>query len=149
MGRLTTRLNAHTRIGVDTAIFIYHLEQHPRYGMLTQELLSGVESGRWTAVASTVMLMEVTVRPWQLERPDAARAYEDTLTRFPNLLVADVTRQVARRTAQLRAQYQLRPADALHVATALAYNATAFVTNDRDLARLDMLEVVLLSDLVE
>ncbi|MFP4346351.1 MAG: type II toxin-antitoxin system VapC family toxin [Anaerolineales bacterium] len=135
-------------MGLDTSIFIYHLERHPRYFPLTQELLSGVEAGKWTAVASTMALMELTVRPWQLERPDVARAYEDALTQFPHLTLADVTRDVARRAAQLRAQHNLRPADALHIATALAHDATLFVTNDRDFARLDIPHIVLLSDFV-
>lgn len=148
MGRMTDLLGGHARIGIDTSIFIYHLEQHPRYLPLTQELLSGVESGRWAAVASTVALMELTVRPWQLERPAVARAYEDALIHFPNLTLADVTRRVARRAARLRAQSDLRPADALHIATALAHDATAFVTNDRDFARVDDLDVILLSECV-
>ena len=146
MGKLTEQLDDHTVIGLDTSIFIYHLEQHPRYFALTQELLSGVEAGRWRAVASTVALMELTVRPWQLERPDVARAYEDALAHFPHLALIDVTRDVARQAAQLRAGHILRPADALHVATALVQEATAFVTNDRDFAPLDALDVVLLSD---
>lgn len=148
MGRLTALLRDHKRMGLDTSIFIYHLERHPRYFPLTQELLSGVEAGKWTAVASTMALMELTVRPWQLERPDVARAYEDALTQFPHLTLADVTRDVARRAARLRAQHNLRPADALHVATALAHDATLFVTNDRDFARLDIPHIVLLSDFV-
>ncbi len=148
MGRLTTLLSDHTRIGLDTSIFIYHLERHPRYMPLTQDLLAGVEAGQWTAVASTVALMELTVRPWQLERPDVARAYEEALAQFPHLTLAAVTRDVARQAARLRAQHGLRPADALHVATALAHDATLFVTNDRDFARLDDLEVALLGDFI-
>ncbi len=149
MGGLTTVLSDHTRIGLDTSIFIYHLERHPRYFPLTQALLSGVEAGTWTAVASTVALMELTVRPWQLERPDVVRAYEDALTQFPHLTLADVTRDVARHAAQLRAQHNLRPADALHVATALVHDATVFVTNDQDFARLDTLDIVMLIDLLD
>ena len=56
--------------------------------------------------------------------------------------------EVARRAAQLRARYRLRPADALQAATALVYGATAFVTNDRQLMRLaSLLDVVVLDDL--
>ena len=62
--------------------------------------------------------------------------------------MADVTRDVARQAAQLRARYRLRPVDAIQVATALVYRATAFVTNDATLARLaPALDVVLLDDL--
>jgi predicted nucleic acid-binding protein len=67
---------------------------------------------------------------------------------FPNLTLVDVTRDVARQAAKLRARYHLRPADALHAATALAHNATAFVTNDRDFTQVGDLEIVLLQDFV-
>jgi predicted nucleic acid-binding protein len=98
-------------------------------------------------VTSTVTVMELTVRPWQLDRPAVAREYEALLAHFPHLTLVDVTREVARRAAQLRARHRLRPADALQAATALVAGATAFVTNDRSLARLSpALDVVLLDE---
>ena len=136
MERLRERLANHAIIGLDTSIFIYHLEGHPRYLPLTQELLAAVQAGRQTAITSTVTAMELTVRPWQAGRPAVAREYEALLVHFPHLTLADVTRDVARRAVQLRARHRIRPADALQVATALAHGATAFVTNDRRLMRL-------------
>jgi len=145
--RLRERLAGHAVIGLDTAIFIYHLEAHPRYRPLTQELLAGIQSGRQTAITSTVTVMELTVRPWQVGRPAVAREYEVLLVHFSHLTLADVTRDVARRAAQLRARYRLRPADALQVATALVHGATAFVTNDRRLTRLrPLLDIIILDD---
>ena len=149
MGQFSERVGTHSVIGLDTSVFIYHLEAHPDYQPLTQELLAGVENGQWKAVTSTVTVMELTVRPWQLDRPAVAREYEALLAHFPNLVLADVTRDVARQAAQLRASYRVRPADALQVATALIHSATAFVTNDRSLTRLaPMLEIVMLDDFV-
>ncbi len=77
--------------------------------------------------------MELTVRPWRLGHEHLARRYETLLGHFPNLMVLDVTREVARRAARLRARYNLRPPDALLVGTALVGGAAAFVTNDRSL----------------
>ena len=148
MGTLSQRLTRHSAIGLDTSVFIYHLEAHPRYLPLTRELLAGVQAGRWTAIVSTVTLMELTVRPWTLSRPEIAHEYEALLVHFPHLILADVTRDVARQAAQLRAGYRLRPPDALQVAAALAHGATAFVTNDRSLTRLaPKLDIVVLDDL--
>jgi len=142
------QLAGHAIIGLDTSIFIYHLEAHPRYQPLTQELLAGVQAGRQMAVTSVITVMELTVRPWQLGRSAVAREYEALLVHFPNLVLADATRAVARRAAQLRARYNLRPADALQVATALLNGATAFVTHDRKLARLaPELDVIILESL--
>jgi predicted nucleic acid-binding protein len=147
--RFRRRLAEHTIIGLDTSIFIYHLEAHPRYRSLTQELLAGVQSGRQTAITSVVTVMELTVRPWQLGQAAVAREYETLLLHFPHLVLADVTRDVARRAAQLRARYNVRAADALQAATAMLNGATAFVSNDRKLARLTReLEIVLLENFV-
>ena len=118
MERFREQLARHALVGLDTAIFIYHLETHPRYLPLTRELLNGVEAGRQRAITSTVTVMELTVRPWRLGRPAIAREYEALLIHFPHLILADVTRDVARRAARLRARYRLRPADALQAATA-------------------------------
>jgi predicted nucleic acid-binding protein len=93
--------------------------------------------------------MELTVHPWRMGRAAVAREYETLLVHFPNLTLADVTRDAARRAAQLRARYNVRPADALQVATALVHKATAFVTNDQRLARLSPeLDVIALDDFV-
>ncbi len=149
MADLTDALKGHTHLGLDTAIFIYHLEQHPHYFPLTHRLLSGIEAGQWTACTSVITLMELTVRPWRLNQPEVAMRYEAALAHFPHLSLVDVTRPVARQAAQLRAEFRLRPADAIQAATALASGATLWVTNDRDLARLSpLLDVLILDEFV-
>jgi predicted nucleic acid-binding protein len=137
----------HNIVGLDTGIFIYHFEAHPRYLPLTQKLLTGVQAGQWTAITSIITVMELTVHPWQMGRSSVAREYEALLIHFPNLTLVDVNRDVARRAAQLRAHYNVRPADALQVATALLEGATTFVTNDRKLTRLSQeIEIIVLDD---
>ena len=149
MGKLTEYLTGHTRIGLDTCVLIYHIEHHPVYFPLTEPLLADIESGHLVAVASILALMEITVRPWQLQRSDIVQDYEEILTHFPNLTLVDVTRGIAGQAAYLRAQYHLQPAHALHVATALAHGATAFVTNDRQLMQLrEKVQIILLEDCV-
>ena len=149
MGKLAEHLTGHTRIGLDTCVLIYHIERHPVYFPVTQPLLTDIESGHFAAIASILTLMEITVRPWQSQRSDIVQDYEEILTHFPNLTLVDVTRDIAGQAAYLRAQYHLRPADALHIATALVYGATAFVTNDRQLVQLrEKVQVILLEDCV-
>jgi predicted nucleic acid-binding protein len=149
MDPLDERLTGHQVIGLDTSIFIYHLEAHPRCQPLTRNVLYRIQSGRQTGVTSTVALMELTVQPWQAGHPAMAREYEALLVHFPNLIVTDVTRAVARRAAQLRARYRTRPVDALLVATALIHRATVFVANDRYLERLSsFIDIIILDALV-
>ena len=150
MDELSKRLTAAKDIGLDTSIFIYFLEDHPRYGPLAQITINGIEKGKWHGVTSTITLMEITVRPWQMGREAAAREYEAILVHFPNLSVVDVDRNVARAAAQLRAKYSVAPPDALQVAASLSFGAKAFLTNDRRLSKLqELIDILVLDDFVE
>ncbi|NOX62003.1 MAG: type II toxin-antitoxin system VapC family toxin [Chloroflexi bacterium] len=135
--RLMRRLQPHAIIGLDTVVFIYHFEAHPAYSPLTMAALSRIQEGHQQGVTSTITLMELTMRPWQLAREAVAHHYETLLVNFPNLRLVDIDRQVARRAAQLRARYRVRPADALQIAAALVHGAGAFLTNDHRLSRLN------------
>ncbi|MCB9098731.1 MAG: PIN domain-containing protein [Anaerolineales bacterium] len=147
MAHLLERLAIHQVIGLDTSIFIYHLEANPRYLSLTSSVLKYIESGQGVGVISTVVVMELTVHPWRINRGDIARQYEALLVNFPHLKIVEVSREVARQAAQLRANYNLRPADALQVATALVSGATAWVSNDKQLKRLEtVIEVLILEE---
>ena len=149
MDRVADRLSGHERIGLDTSIFIYHFELHPIYQQLTAQVLDGVVSGRWTALTSTITLMELTVLPWRQGRRRAAQAYEALLANFPNLEIVDIDRDAAHRAAQLRAEFDLRPADALQIGAAIVNGATAWVGNDRVHRRVSKeIEVLVLEELV-
>jgi predicted nucleic acid-binding protein len=147
MGKLGKALAIHTTIGLDTAIFIYHLEGNPNYLPLTRQLLEDVQAGEWQALTSTITLLELTVPAWRAGRDYVAREYETILVNFPHLRLQDVTREVARWGAQLRARFNIRTPDALQIAASLEGGATAFVTNDRNLLRLsEVVSVIVLDD---
>ncbi len=149
MANLEQHLANHSVIGLDTSVFIYHFEAHPQYLPLTRMVLKQVESGQCIGIVSTVAIMELTVHPWRLNRGNIARQYEVLLVNFPNLKLSDVTRAVARQAAQLRARYNLRPADALQVATAMIEEATVWVSNDKALKRVESeLEIIILDEYV-
>lgn len=137
-------------VGLDTSVFVYFLENHPQYAPLAEITIKGIENGKWLGVTSTITLMEITVRPWQLGNETAAREYEAVLVHFPNLTIVDVDRNVARAAAQLRAKYKVSPPDALQVAASISYGANAFLTNDRRLSRLeDVIDIIVMDDFLE
>lgn len=150
MVNIRRRVARHALVGLDTSIWIYHFDGHPRYAKIVRQILEAVKAGRPRAIVSTVTVMECTVRPYQLNQPSVAAHYEAVLSRFPNTQLVNVTPGIARRAAQLRATYSLVPADALQVATSLVAGATAWITNDRGLRRLaPLIDIVLLDDLLE
>jgi predicted nucleic acid-binding protein len=150
MGQLSKRLGTFSKVGLDTSVFIYHFENHPVYSQLTQELLSGIEKGVQKGITSTVTLMEIIVKPLSMGRNDIARKYEALLMNFPNLEVVDLDRDVIRQAARLRAEYRLRPPDALQVSACLLGGAEVFITNDRQIDRLkEKMDIVILEDLIK
>ncbi len=150
MVKLRRRIARHALIGLDTSVWIYHLEENARYLPLTSEVLNQVQTGRPRGIISVLTLMELIVRPYRLDQPDVAAHYEALLSRFPNLMMVDVTQTVARRAAQLRGAYAIRAVDATLVATTLVAGGTAWVTNDRALGRLTpLLDVIVLDDFLE
>jgi predicted nucleic acid-binding protein len=150
MGGLSEGLGSISVVGLDTAIFIYHFERHPRYFPLTQEIFSGIEAGLRKGVTSTITLMEIIVKPLAVGRQDIARKYEALLVNFPNLDIVDLDRNVIRQAARLRAEYRIRPPDAIQASVSLLYGADVFITNDGLLKRLqDKLEVIILDDFID
>jgi predicted nucleic acid-binding protein len=143
---LAAALCQHERIGVDTPIFIYHIEGTTHLAGLAGVALDELAGGAFTGVTSVLTLMEIAVKPLQMGRPDVAEEYEVLLANYPNLVIAALDRPTARRAAELRAGYRLGPADALQVAACLEQGATAFLSNDRELRRITDLQVWMLED---
>jgi predicted nucleic acid-binding protein len=138
----------HKRILIDTSVWIYHFEQHPIFAVPATRVIEQLEEGKFRGIASELTLLELTVRPLQLGRQDAADDYETLLSYFPNLQLEPITRLILLEAAGLRARYRLRTPDAIQLATGLQAGATLAATNDEAWRDLPMIETVILADLV-
>lgn len=132
-------------VAVDTAIFIYFIEEHPRFLAHTLPLFVDADQGRRTLVTSAVTLLEVLVIPYRAGDRELADRYEQLLTRSRGVRVVDVTTDQLRAAAQLRALTGVKTPDALQMTAALAEGCKTLVTNDRRLPELPGLRVLQLS----
>jgi predicted nucleic acid-binding protein len=144
MKRFQDILKNHPVIGVDTSLFIYHLEDHPRYAPLTEIVFSALEKGANKGVTSYLTLMEILVKPKAEGLLQAARDYEYYLTTFPNLTFCEMGLDVARKASDVRAAERMKAPDAIQLATAIVYGATAFLTNDRIFERVKGIDILIL-----
>lgn len=119
--------------GVDTAIFIYFIEEHPHFLPLVEPLFRAADQGRIELTMSALTLLELLVVPYRKGDHVLASRYDSILTRSRGVRMVDITRDHLRAAAQLRAASGVTVPDALQLATAVAGGCTAFVTNDRDL----------------
>jgi predicted nucleic acid-binding protein len=133
-------------IGLDTQPFIYHFQENPVFLPLTEMIFQAVEKGEVRASTSTITLMEVLVKPKREGNAKAFEEYKFLLQTFPNLTLRHLDEEVAEKAAEIRAQYNIRPPDAIQLASAFAENAEAFVTNDERLRRFSEIEILILND---
>jgi len=136
-------------VGLDTAPLIFYIEDHPVFADRLEPFFQLVESGEIQIVTSTVTLLEVLVMPLKRGDERLAHAYNDFLVSSPNVATLPVSPAIAQTAAELRATTKLKTPDAIQLATALEYQAAAFLTNDRDFGDVRSLEILRIGDLVE
>ncbi len=137
----------HQRIGLDTNVFIYFLEDHPRYRAWCASLFDRIERGRNPAVTSTVTLLELLVQPYREHKEELAQKIFALTTTYPTLEWVPLSVTLADRAADLRARYRLSTPDAIQLATAIGRKAARFYGNDRNLRRVQEIECVIIGDL--
>lgn len=134
------------RIALDTAAFIYFIEEHPRFLPLVARILEETAAGKREVVTSAITLLEVLVVPYRAGNTALAARYEALFTGSRGVLLVEADRAQLRAAAQLRAMYRVRTPDALQLAAALSERCGTFVTNDRELPVIPGLRIVQLSE---
>lgn len=136
------------RIGLDTNLFIYFLDDHPRYGAWCASLFDLIERGQNPAVTSTVTLLELLVQPYRDHKDELAQKIFALTSTYPKLEWVSLTMNLADRAAELRAHYRLSTPDAIQLATAISHHAVRFYGNDRALQRVNEIECIIVEDLI-
>ena len=134
-------------IAIDTAPFIFYIEEHSVYGKILDPFFEAVRDGHISVITSTVTLLEVLIHPLKNKDEALAHKYNDILLSSPYIDTLPVTPATAQLAAELRAERRLKTPDAIHLATALNHNAAAFLTNDRDFGQTQGLKVLRVFDL--
>jgi predicted nucleic acid-binding protein len=140
-------LDRHRKIGLDTSVFIFQVEENPKYLDLVKPIFAWLDGPRTRAVTSTITMLELLVQPYRLSDIDRVNQFYALLSTYPHLDWIAPTLEIADRAAMLRAEFRLRTPDALQAATALASQATGFVSNDPVFLKVPGLEAVILDDL--
>ncbi len=148
MSALQAFLRRHQRIALDTCIFIYSFEAHPKYVIPAREVLWWVEQPGHSAVTSTVTLTELLVQPYCVLEEKLVRRTKAFLLTYPNLEWIAADPEIADLAARFRADHRLKTPDALQAATAVRAGATGLVTNDKIFGRIAAFETLILDDLL-
>jgi predicted nucleic acid-binding protein len=116
----------------DSCVYIDYIQQEPnRYPVLCA-IMEDARAGKIIFVASTLVLAEVnklklSAEPVEQQAELIRQAFENDY-----IEVKGVTRDIAVQAAGLCRDFGIKPSDAIHVATALAFNCRCFQTYDGD-----------------
>lgn len=135
-------------VGLDTAPIIYFIEENKTYLEQVDLFFLELEAKRISAVTSPITIVEVLTQPFRSGNVELANDYRAILYHISNLRINFLTSQIAEKAAHLRAEYNLRTPDAIQIATAISAGADTFLTNDKQLKRVQDIKVLILGELV-
>jgi predicted nucleic acid-binding protein len=144
--KLRRAVEKHKTVGLDTAPFIYYIEDVAPYADLLDPVFGLMESRALVAVTSTMTLAEILTKPFVDKNFPLADEIKFTLKSFASLAVVSIDEKLAEAAALIRARYAIRLPDALQVAAAIQGEASLFLTNDKRIRKVDAIEVLVLSD---
>lgn len=144
--KLRRAVERHKVIGLDTAPFIYYIEDIAPYADLVDPVFTLLENHALSAVTSTVTLAEILTKPFADKEFFLADEIRFTVKSFTALSVTSIDEKLAEAAALIRARYNVRLPDALQLAAAIQGEATLFLTNDKRTKKVDAVEVLVLSD---
>lgn len=117
---------------VDSSPIIYTLEAHAKLAPHFAPLFDRHARGEVVLAVTTVTIAEVLAGPLASGREALAKRYRAALGTWR---VVDLDIDIAETAARMRAAYRLKLPDAIQLASALAINADALVTHDRDFSK--------------
>jgi uncharacterized protein len=129
---------------LDTNLVIYFIEQPPIWGAKTTARIAALLASDERLAINDLVRMECQVGP--LKAGDHL-----LLNKFhiffasPDVQVLALTSAICDGAARIRALYNFKPLDSLHLATAVEAGCTLFLTNDAALARFPDIRVEVLT----
>lgn len=124
---------------IDSAPIIYTLEANAEFAARFAPLFKRHADGEIIFAVSTVTIAEVLTGPLKMGEEALAKRYRAV---FEAWQVVELTCDVAESAARLRGKYGLKLPDAIQAASALAINADALITHDRDFSKVRGLRVL-------
>jgi len=137
-----------SKVMIDTAPLVYFIEEHEKYLDILSDTFSKIDSGEKTGITSIVTLIEVLVKPLKDNNQKLVNEYQSILTASRNILLVDITQNIGKKAAELRAKYNILLPDAIQIAVGIMNDADIFLTNDELLKKVTEINVVVLEEII-
>ena len=133
---------------LDTAPFIYYIEENQKYSPLLDKLFLANSKGKCFFQTSVITLLEVLVHPMRHNEHQLVEQYQNILCSSDTISVFELNIEIAKRAAGFRAKYGLKTPDSIQIATAIYASAEFFLTNDTRLKAVKEIDLLVLDELI-
>lgn len=135
------------RIFIDTSPYIYYLEKNPQYSDKVKKFfMESYNSGK-EFVTSTITVEEYAIVPYRENNKKLLHDF-DMLLEDTGTVLLDITKPIAKKAAEIRANYsQFKAMDALQLAAAVISGCNVFLTNDKQLRQCTEIKVMTMNDI--
>ena len=123
----------YTRIFVDTAPFIYLLEDNEHYIAKMQNIFTRLVENNISLFTSAITFEEYLVHPYRTQQMEKEAAFLDFI-QDADIRFITIDVDVAKAAAKIRTKHRsFKAMDALQLAAAVQWGCDAFLTNDKQL----------------
>jgi len=132
-------------IALDSWVFLEYFILGSKYNRCKKLLLSKSKK-----VISVIALMEVKHKATKIAGNKKAREFIHDIVTSPSLIIVDVNKTIAERSADLRTKYykegsrELSYADTIHLTTAIFSGCDKFYSGDPDFKDIEEIKTVIL-----
>jgi len=141
------KLKGSSGVVLDTMVWIYLFEDHPEWSGICEKLILRAEDGLYKGWVTPVTMAEIMVKPLLANRRDIADNYRSAIMSAAGITVCDIDAKTGVMAGALRAKYRLPLPDMLQCAVALKSSRPILITNDKDLVRVEELDIIMLNQL--
>jgi uncharacterized protein len=121
-----------SRVYWDTMLFIYWLEDHPKFGVRVDEIYARMRERKDRLITSSFTFGEILAGLYRTGLADAAAEIRNQLRGVVSEIIP-FGLDTADRYARIRGQLNVSPPDSIHLACAAEAGTDLFLTNDKTL----------------
>ena len=125
-----------SKVFFDTNVFVYLFEDYEPFSSMVDAVWRRMVQRGDKLVTSAMTLGELLVKPSKLGQASLVEQYDHAIRTRAQVVSFDT--QIAWRYASLRATHRIRNADAIQLACAAHFGVDLFITNDKELHRLNI-----------
>ena len=134
------------KVALDTNIFIYFFENNQKYANTIENFLKTWEKERTILSVADILFTELLVGPFKVKDYSTASKWLQFFN-TARIEIKSTTSSITIKAAKLRAMYNLKTPDSIHLATAMESDCDYFIGNDSKLKKIKEIKTLCLSEL--